>query len=122
MDLFLEMDLGYRLRRGSVAVQQCWGTVIAVYPRCGHIADKVVDSLPHDDRRVVHAALPTVLARIDDEMLNPATWETQPEKGEDRKPRSKRKRSPAATPQRVVRVGRSTMKAGSYKTSPASLL
>jgi hypothetical protein len=117
MDLFLEMDLGYRIRSGSVAVQQRWGTVIAVYPRCGHIADKVVDSLPHDDRRVVHAALPTVLARIDDEMLNPATWETQPEKGPARDaarpPRSKRKRSTAATPQRVVRVGRSSMKAGS---------
>jgi hypothetical protein len=112
MDLFVEMDLGYRLVRGSVAAPpEHWETVIAVYPRCGHIADKVVDSLPHDDRRAIHAPLPTVLARINDEMLSPPTWETQPEKGEDRKPR-KRKRSPAATPQRVVRVGRSSTKAG----------
>jgi hypothetical protein len=119
MDLFLVMDLGYRLVRGSVAAPpEPWETVIAVYPRVGHIADTVLNSLPYDDRRAIHAPLPIVLGKINDEMLSPAAWGTHPpEKGPadcevGRQPRRKRKRSPAATPQRVVRVGRSPMKAG----------
>jgi hypothetical protein len=67
MDLFVVRSIhGYRLRLGSVAgvPPQPWDTVVAVFPRCGHLADDVVNALAHDDHLVIQAPISCVLAAV----------------------------------------------------------
>jgi hypothetical protein len=63
MDLFIVRTIhGFRLRMGYVSEWSSpWDTVVAVFPRAGHLVDDVVNALSHDDHLVIQAPISCVL-------------------------------------------------------------